>query len=292
MKSHKALGKGLRALISDEDVTSSTTTPVPEIVHLDIELIDPNPFQPRQIFNDEAIEDLKNSILKQGLLQPVVVRPAGTRFQLILGERRLRATRAAGMTTIAAQVRVVESSEEMLELAILENVHREDLTPIELAQAIVRLQQQYGLTQEAVAEKMGMSRAHIANLVRLLKLPERIQTALTEGKLTMGHARALLSVVDEGQQLDLFERFLVDGKVTVRTAEALTRKKKVPTKAEAATMKAADSREARAIAQVENSLSRQLATRVRIKPKGRGGTIEITYYTLDDLNRLLELVDR
>ncbi len=292
MKSHKALGKGLRALISDEDVTSSTTTPVPEIVHLDIELIDPNPFQPRQIFNDEAIEDLKNSILKQGLLQPVVVRPAGTRFQLILGERRLRATRAAGMTTIAAQVRVVESSEEMLELAILENVHREDLTPIELAQAIVRLQQQYSLTQEAVAEKMGMSRAHIANLVRLLKLPERIQTALTEGKLTMGHARALLSVVDEGQQLDLFERFLVDGKVTVRTAEALTRKKKVPTKAEAATMKAADSREARAIAQVENSLSRQLATRVRIKPKGRGGTIEITYYTLDDLNRLLELVDR
>ncbi len=291
MKSHKALGKGLRALISDDEVTSSTA-PAPEVSHIAVELIDPNPFQPRKTFRDEGIEELKNSILKQGLLQPVVVRPAGERFELILGERRLRATKAAGLATIAAQIRVVESSEEMLELAILENVHREDLTPIELAQAIVRLQQQYTLTQEVVAEKMGMSRAHIANLVRLLKLPSRIQQALTEGKLTMGHARALLSVVDEGEQLDLFERFLVDGTLTVRNAEAMTRKKK-PTKGKAEpAMSAADAREAKALAQVENNLSRQLSTRVKIKPKGRGGVIEITYYTIDDLNRLLEIVDK
>jgi len=292
MKSHKALGKGLRALINDEDVTSSTSSVTPEIVHLAVELIDPNPFQPRRIFDDEAIEELKSSILRQGILQPVVVRPAGSRYQLILGERRLRATRAAGLASIPAQVRMVESNEEMLELAILENVHREDLTPIELAQAILRLQQQYNLTQESVAEKMGMSRAHIANLVRLLKLPERIQSALSEGKLTMGHARALLSVVDEGEQLDLFERFMVDGKVTVRTAEALTRQKKAKAKAELAPPKTADTREAKAIAHLENTLSRSLATRVKIKPKGRGGTIEITYYSVDDLNRLLELVDR
>lgn len=290
MKSHKALGKGLRALITEDEVSSSAST-AQEINQLSVDLIDPNPFQPRQVFRDEAIDELKNSILKQGLLQPVVVRPAGNRYQLILGERRLRATRAAGLKTIPAQIRVVESSEEMLELAILENVHREDLTPIEIAQAIVRLQQQYTLTQEVIAEKMGMSRAHIANLVRLLKLPPRIQTALIEGKLTMGHARALLSVVDEGEQLDLFERFLVDGKLTVRNAEAMTRKPK-PARSKSANTVATESREAKALAQVENSLSRQLSTRVKIKPKGRGGTIEITYYSIDDLNRLLEIVDK
>ncbi|MCB9366112.1 MAG: ParB/RepB/Spo0J family partition protein [Calditrichaeota bacterium] len=291
MKSHKALGKGLRALITEEEVVASTSS-ASDVSHISVELIDPNPFQPRRIFNDEAIAELRDSILKQGLLQPVVVRPAGSRYELILGERRLRATKAAGLPSIPAQIRLVQSSEEMLELAILENVHREDLTPIELAQAIVSLQQQYSLTQELIAEKMGMSRAHIANLVRLLKLPSKIQQALNEGKLTMGHARALLSVVDEGEQLDLFERFLVDGKVTVRTAEALTRRKKAAKSKPQSPQAIADSREAKAIAHVENVLSRQLATRVKIKPKGRGGTIEITYYTVDDLNRLLEIVDR
>ncbi len=290
MKSHKALGKGLRALITDEEVSTSTS-PAPEVTHLAIDMIDPNPFQPRRIFRDEAIEELKNSILKQGILQPVVVRPAGARYQLILGERRLRASKAAGLTSIPAQIRMVESAEEMLELAILENVHREDLTPIELANAIVNLQQQYSLTQEIIAEKMGMSRAHVANLTRLLKLPARIQQALNEGKLTMGHARALLSVVDEGEQLDLFERFLVDGKVTVRAAEAMTRKKPVKHKPQSA-QAVIEARDAKAIAHVESVLSRQLSTRVKIKPKGRGGTIEITYYTVDDLNRLLEIVDR
>jgi ParB family chromosome partitioning protein len=288
MKSHKALGKGLRALISDDEVTASTSAQ--EVTQLAVDLIDPNPFQPRQIFNNDAIDELKNSILKQGLLQPVVVRPSGTRYQLILGERRLRATRAAGLKTIPAQIRIVESSEEMLELAILENVHREDLTPIELATAITRLQQQYALTQEVVAEKMGMSRAHVANLVRLLKLPTKIQHALAEGKLTMGHARALLSVVDEGEQLELFERFMVDGNLTVRRAEAMTRKPKTAKAKAVAAVN--ESREAKALQQVENNLSRQLSTRVKIKPKGRGGVIEITYYSVDDLNRLLEIVDR
>lgn len=290
MKSHKALGKGLRALITEDDV-NPTSAVTQEVMQIAVDMIDPNPFQPRQVFRDEGIDELKNSILKQGLLQPVVVRPAGARYQLILGERRLRATRAAGLKTIPAQIRSVESSEEMLELAILENVHREDLTPIELAQAIVRLQQQYMLTQEVIAEKMGMSRAHVANLVRLLKLPQRIQGALTEGKLTMGHARALLSVVDEGEQLELFERFLVDGKLTVRTAEALTRKPK-SSKPSPGKSTVAESRETKALQQVEHTLSRQLSTRVKIKPKGRGGTIEITYYSIDDLNRLLEIVDR
>ncbi|MCC6477418.1 ParB/RepB/Spo0J family partition protein, partial [bacterium] len=224
MKGHKALGKGLRALITEEEVQTSTSA-APDIAHLSVDMIDPNPFQPRRIFRDEGIEELKQSILKQGLLQPVVVRQAGARYQLILGERRLRASKAAGLHTSPAQIRQVETSEEMLELAILENVHREDLTPIELAHAIARLMQQYSLTQEVVAEKMGMSRTNVANTLRLLKLPSKIQDALNDGKLTMGHARALLSVVDEGEQLDLFERFIVDGKITVRRAEVMTRKK-------------------------------------------------------------------
>jgi ParB family chromosome partitioning protein len=291
MKGHKALGKGLRALITEEEVQTSTSA-APDIAHLSVDMIDPNPFQPRRIFRDEGIEELKQSILKQGLLQPVVVRQAGARYQLILGERRLRASKAAGLHTIPAQIRQVETSEEMLELAILENVHREDLTPIELAHAIARLMQQYSLTQEVVAEKMGMSRTNVANTLRLLKLPSKIQDALNDGKLTMGHARALLSVVDEGEQLDLFERFIVDGKITVRRAEVMTRKKPEAGKDKKGGVATVEGKEARALVQLEQTLSRQLATRVKIKPKGRGGVVEITYYSVEDLNRLLELVER
>jgi ParB family chromosome partitioning protein len=272
MKPHKALGKGLRALITESNLPADGAAPVNGIA---IHLIDPNPFQPRKEFDETTIQELKQSIQNRGLLQPVMVRPHGDRYQLILGERRLRACRLAGMEVIPAQVRQVESSEEMLELAILENVQRQDLNPIELAMALRSLQQQYDLTQEAIAEKMGVSRAHVANTLRLLKLPEQIQQALIEKKLTMGHARALLSLETERDQLKLYERFMVNGNVSVRGAEELTRSKG----------------EAQAIARVEDLLRRRLATKVKIKPKGRGGTVEIVYYGPDDLNRLLDLLD-
>ena len=288
MKSHKALGKGLRALISETDLATEDNAPVNQIA---IQLIDPNPFQPRQEFDEASIDELKRSIQTHGLLQPVVVRPNGERYELILGERRVRACRAAGLEFIPAQVRIVESSEEMLELAILENVQREDLNPIELASALRNLQQRYNLTQESIAEKMGVSRAHVANTLRLLKLPDRIQEALIAKKLTMGHARALLSLDTEREQLKLYERFMVNGNVSVRGAEELTRQHKSRKSSASKKEEPVSSSEAKAIARVEDLLQRRLSTKVKIKPKGRGGTVEIIYYGPDDLNRLLDLLD-
>jgi ParB family chromosome partitioning protein len=286
MKTRKGLGKGLAALISEAD-TPAPSGAAPGDVALD--LIDPNPFQPRQVFDDESLEDLTRSIQVQGLLQPVLLRRNGERFQLIVGERRWRAARAAGLSAIPAQVRDSATDEEMLELALLENVQRKDLNPIETAQAILRLQESCHLTQEIVAEKLGVSRAHVANLIRLLRLPERIKTALADGRITMGHARALLSVSDEKQQSELFERFLADGRPTVREAEDLARRAAGKTRKKPAP---ADHRQELELRKLEERLRRVLSTRVRIKARGRGGVLEIQFFSAEDLQRILDLLEK
>jgi ParB family chromosome partitioning protein len=290
VKPPKGLGKGLRALISETEMLADSAATLAE---LPVSAIDPNPFQPRIQFDDAEIEELKQSILLQGVLQPVIVRPVGARYQLVVGERRLRASKAAGRETIPAVIREVATDEEMLELALLENVQRSDLNPIEVAKAIVQLQARCKLTQEAVADKLGMSRAHVANTVRLLKLPGHIQEALNGRKLTMGHARALLSVADDRERELIFNRFVSDGKLTVRAAEALTRG------SSAKAIKAKQNGEldlgpriSPALQRVEQQLQSALATRVKIKPGVRGGVIEIQYYSNDDLDRFLELIDK
>ena len=283
---HKGLGKGLAALISEAD-TPAPAGAAPGDIALD--LIDPNPFQPRQVFDDESIEELKRSIQVQGLLQPVLLRRNGERFQLLVGERRWRAARAAGWKAIPAQVRDSATDEEMLELALLENVQRKDLNPIEIAQAILRLQESCHLTQETVAEKLGVSRAHVANLVRLLRLPDRVKAALADGRITMGHARALLSVSDEKQQAELLERFLADGRPTVREAEDLTRRAAGKAKRKAAP---ADHRQELELRKMEERLRRVLSTRVRIKARGRGGVLEIQFFSAEDLQRILDLLEK
>jgi ParB family transcriptional regulator, chromosome partitioning protein len=290
VKPPKGLGKGLRALITETELAAETGATISDIP---VGLIDPNPFQPRAVFDDAEIEELKQSILKQGVLQPVIVRAMGARYQLVVGERRLRASRAAGRETIPAIIREVASDDEMLELALLENVVRSDLNPIEIAKAIVQLQTRCKLTQEAVADKLGMSRAHVANTVRLLKLPGHIQDALRDRKLTMGHARALLSVADDRERELIFNRFVSDGKLTVRAAEALTRNASV--KAIKARMNGElelGTKPSVELQRVEQRLQRALATRVKIKPGVRGGMIEIQYYSNDDLERLLELFEQ
>ncbi|MCX6600309.1 MAG: ParB/RepB/Spo0J family partition protein [bacterium] len=286
MKTRKGLGKGLAALISEAD-TPAPAGAAPGDIALD--LIDPNPFQPRQVFDDESLDDLTRSIQVQGILQPVLLRRNGERFQLIVGERRWRAARAAGLSAIPAQVRDSATDEEMLELALLENVQRKDLNPIEIAQAILRLQESCHLTQEMVAEKLGVSRAHVANLVRLLRLPERIKTALADGRVTMGHARALLSVSDEKQQSELFERFLADGRPTVREAEDLTRRAAAKPRKKPAP---ADHRQELELRKLEERLRRVLSTRVRIKARGRGGVLEIQFFSAADLQRILDLLEK
>jgi ParB family transcriptional regulator, chromosome partitioning protein len=287
----KGLGKGLAALISEAEETAPAAAGA-VVSEIAVDRLDPNPFQPRQVFDEAAIEELKQSILAHGVLQPVLVRPVGNRFQIIVGERRWRASRAAGRETVPAQIREQATDEEMLELAILENVQREDLNPIEVAEAIVRLQNSCHLTQDAVAQKLGVSRAHVANTIRLLKLPTRIQSALSAGQITVGHARTLLAVTDAKRQMALFERFLADGRPTVREAEELTREASGKTKKPHGTaMSAADHRQQLELAKIEERLRRALSTRVRIKPKGRGGILEIQFYTADDLERLLELLE-
>lgn len=283
---HKGLGKGLAALISEADAPAPAGTAPGDIA---LDLIDPNPFQPRQVFDDESIEELKRSIQVQGLLQPVLLRRSGERFQLIVGERRWRAARAAGLKAIPAQVRESATDEEMVELALLENVQRKDLNPIETAQAILRLQETCRLTQETVAEKLGVSRAQVANLVRLLRLPERIKTALADGRITMGHARALLSVSDEKQQAELFERFLADGRPTVREAEDLTRRAAGKAKRKPVP---ADHRQELELRKMEERLRRVLSTRVRIRARGRGGVLEIQFFSAEDLQRILDLLEK
>jgi ParB family chromosome partitioning protein len=286
----KGLGKGLAALIGEVDSSPERGVSVSEI---SVDLIDPNPFQPRQVFDDESIEELKQSIQAQGVLQPVLLRRNGDRFQLIVGERRWRATRAAGLEAIPALVRERATDEEMLELALLENVQRQDLNPIELAEAIQRLQATCTLTQDAVAEKLGVSRTHVTNTLRLLKLPPTIQGALAVGKITMGHARALLTITDEAQQNELFERFLVDGRPNVREAEDITRRvagkgKKKNT----AGPLSLDRRQQLELIKIEERLRRLLSTRVKIKPRGRGGILEIQFFSAEDLERLLEFLEK
>ena len=288
MKTRKGLGKGLAALISEADVSEDVGV---SVVDVGVDLVDPNPFQPRQVFDDDAIEELKQSILAKGILQPVLVRRNGERFQLIVGERRWRASRAAGLEHIPALVRDSASDEDMLELAVLENLQREDLNPIEVAHAILKLQQTCELTQEAVADKLGVSRAHVANTVRLLKLPERVQAAICEGKITPGHARALLGILDPKEQTELFEFFMSDSRPTVRQAEDLKRISAGRSKRMNGELSAQDRRQELEIKKLEERLRRALSTRVKIKPRGRGGSIEIQFYTSDDLNRLLEFFE-
>jgi len=283
MTTRKGLGKGLAALISEADVPRETGASVNQIA---LDKIDPNPFQPRQVFDEESIEELKQSIQAQGLLQPVLLRQAGERYQLIVGERRWRAARAAGLQQIPALVRESATDEEMLELALLENVQRKDLNLIELAQAIQALQTTCSLTQDQVAQKLGVSRTQVTNILRLLKLPTEIQSALSEGMLTMGHARALLSVSDPRRRSKLFQSFLAEARPTVREAEALTRQKVVAQ----TTPSAREKQQLAEIKRIEERLRRALATRIRIKPRGHGGVLEIQFFTPEDLERILEIL--
>lgn len=283
MTTRKGLGKGLAALISEADVPQETGASVSQI---SLDQIDPNPFQPRRVFDEESIEELKQSIQAQGLLQPVLLRRSGERYQLIVGERRWRAARAAGLQQIPALVRESATDEEMLELALLENVQRKDLNLIELAQAIQALQTKCSLTQDQVAHKLGVSRAQVTNVLRLLKLPTEIQSALSEGKLTMGHARALLSVNDPRRRDKLFHSFLAETRPTVREAEALTRQKG----GEKTAPSPREKQQLAEIKRIEERLRRALATRVRIKPKGHGGVLEIQFFTPEDLERILEIL--
>ncbi|MCX8071769.1 MAG: ParB/RepB/Spo0J family partition protein [Candidatus Binatia bacterium] len=271
----RALGRGLDALIPAAAGSARGTElgAAGSLLRIPIDQIRPNPFQPRQNFSAEELEALAESIREQGLLQPVVVRPAGSGYELVAGERRLRAAQRAGLTEIPATVREVDDR-TALELALIENLQRADLDPIEEAQAYERLRTQFGLTQDEIASRVGKHRSTVANALRLLRLPEDIQREISAGRLTAGHARALLAVRSPEEQRRLAREFLQQG-VSVRDAE----RRSQPT---ARTGLDADWQA------VEDQLRRLLGTKVRLLPRRTGGgKLEIEYYSLEQLHALL-----
>jgi ParB family chromosome partitioning protein len=284
-KHRTALGKGLAALLPD--IGPEDSDRLDKLTEIEIDLIEPNPFQPRTHFDPEGLEELKRSIAEKGVIQPITVRRRDGGYQLIAGERRLRAAKGLGLQRIPAYVLDVESDEEMLELSIVENIHREDLNPMELARGYQRLIEQCGLTQEEVAQKVGKDRATIANFLRLLKLPRAIQESLEKGEVSMGHARALISLEDERLQLAIWRRAVREA-LSVRRVEELVRQatRRAPDKTTQTPKPLSPE-----LAEAENRLRRLLATQVRIHPGKRGGKIEIEYYSDADLDRILELIE-
>jgi ParB family chromosome partitioning protein len=273
----EALGRGLRALLEGTEAVGEA-----ELMQLPVSQVRPNPYQPRQHFDTERLQELASSLQTQGLLQPIVVRRQLDGFELIAGERRWRAAHLAGLETIPALVRRA-SDEEVLALALLENLQREDLNPLEEARAYQRLQTEFHLRQEDVAQHVGKDRSSIANALRLLKLPPVLQEDLEAGRLTMGHARALLALESEEEQLRLRDQILASG-LSVRETEGHVRAQK-------RTPPDGRSKPAHFVV-IEETLQRHLGTRVAIRPGRKHGKIEIIYTGEDDLHRLLALLQR
>ncbi|MCK5125289.1 MAG: ParB/RepB/Spo0J family partition protein [candidate division Zixibacteria bacterium] len=275
-----ALGRGLDALIptsqKNDKINGSLKT-------LPLSKIAPNPFQPRRVFDTEKLKELADSLKKQGVLQPILVKRDGDGYILIAGERRFRAAKLVNMESVPALVMNDMDETRMLELALIENIQREDLNPIETARAYKSLLEQCSLTQVQLAERVGKNRASVANTLRLLSLPDNIRQLITEGKLSEGHARALLSVADDGMRDRMAQRILSET-MSVRQAEGLARKSK--------RRKLVVKRKPPGIEEAETFLKHLLGTSVKIIPGLKKGKIEVEYYGDEDLNRLLDLMRR
>jgi ParB family chromosome partitioning protein len=274
-----ALGRGLGALIPEADAGTETRE---NFFSCDIGLIRPNRFQPRRQFTETELEELTASIREQGILQPLVVRKDGPGFELIAGERRLRAARRAGLTQVPVLVKET-SDDQMIELSLVENIQRADLNPIEEADAYHSLINQLHLTQDQAATRVGKSRSAVANFLRLRQLPEPIKASIVEGAVSMGHARALLGADTAAQQLAAW-RTVVAKSLSVRDTEELVRRLKAEPKKPRASRKAA---QAPYLTSLSEDLSRHLGTKVLIRKTGRHGRVEIEFYSNDDLERLL-----
>lgn len=273
----QALGRGLEALIPPEKAE-------PRVVEIPLTEIRPSPFQPRRRFDDNKLKDLAASIRGHGILSPVIVRQSAEGYELIAGERRVRAAELAGLERIPAVVREASNS-EMLEVALIENLQREDLNPVEEADVYRRLVEEFGLTQEEVATRVGRDRASVANTLRLLKLPTRIQEDLIEGTLSAGHGRALLGLEGRVHQLKARES-IIRRSLSVRATELLVKR----LKASPAERHQKLTRHGPELASVEEQLRRALATKVRIVRSGRRGRIEVEFYSDEDLDRLIQKI--
>lgn len=282
----KPLGRGLSALLGDERPASE----IDNINEIDIGLIEPNPEQPRTRFSEQALDELAASITSNGIVQPIVVRKRGERYQIVAGERRWRASQRAGLRKVPVVVRNL-SDEKLLEVALIENIQRQELNPIEEAKAYKKLIENIGLTQEQVAKQVGKERSLISTSIRLLKLPNEVLEHIEEGRLSAGHGRALLMIESPAEQ-KIMAKSIISGKWSVRETERTI--KKISSKSPQLT----DNKEVTSfkdpnIAAAETKLKRKLGTNVIISVKqGGGGKIEIEYYGISDLDRLYQLIMR
>ncbi len=286
----KRLGRGISALIPEEQDPEPGT-----IALIDVDKIRPNPTQPRKEFDPERMRELEQSIAQKGVVQPVTVRKLENEFELIVGERRWRASESIGLTRIPAYVLEVQSDAEMMEFALIENVQRQDLNPIELAHAYNALVEQHGLAQEEVARQVGKNRSTITNFIRLLDLPSYIQQSVKEARISAGHARALLAVNNEEVQRTIWERILENG-LSVREVEEVVREfnlgeAEAAPHSEEAPSPGRSSTKSPYIRDIEDRLQHQLGTKVNIKTKKDGGVIQVQYYSDTELDRLLDLFD-
>lgn len=273
----KALGKGLKALIGEpQDLVRYEPS---SRNHIDVDLIEPNPLQPRKDFDEEKLVALGASIKADGVLQPILVRRAGEKYQIIAGERRWRAALKAGLLSIPATIRDADD-EDMLKIALIENLQREDLNPIEEANAYKTLIDSHDLTQETLARYVRKNRTTITNTLRLLGLPDEVQAHVSRGTISMGHARALLGLEDSSAQVDLCERIADEG-LSVRQVEALVKKGVRPRRKRPVPVVDPDVR------RVEDELQRALGTKVRIRSAGKRGTIEISFSSPDQLEGII-----
>jgi len=287
MTRHRALGRGLAALIP----AARPAEPGEAIVELPVGEIDPNPHQPRRTFDQAEMAELAASIAAQGLIQPITVRPArGGRFQVVTGERRLRATRDLGWTAIRAIVREVDDR-QLLELSLVENLLRADLNEIEVAEALLSLQNQYGYTTTQLAEVLGRSRPAVSNTLRLLELPARAQDMIRQGVLTAGHGRAVLSFPQERREAVAAQCAKEGWSVRELEGLALRESKREPVRRPRAKATAIPSAPA-ALKRAENQLMEYLGTKVRVAEQAGMGSITITYHGADDLRRILDLMLR
>ena len=277
----QALGKGLGALIPDLSTLGDKERKALGIMELELDKIVPNEYQPRKVFDDEKLRELASSIQEQGVIQPVIVHRAGSGYELIAGERRWRASRLAGLKTIPALVKEA-TKRELLEMALIENIQRENLNPLESAEAYKRLQDEFKLTQEDLAKRVGKERSTVTNFLRLLGLPKEVKQELAAGALSMGHAKALLSLERVRDQLQAAAAIVRKG-LSVREAEALAARIKNPPKEKKA-------RAGGELKTVEERLKKSLGTKVSIAAKAKGGKIVIEYYSNEELDRILEKI--
>jgi ParB family chromosome partitioning protein len=278
MAKRAALGKGLGALLPEMGKGEQG-----DLLLCNIHEIYPSPWQPRRLLPDEGIEELAQSIREKGILQPLVVRKKEEGYELIVGERRWRAAQRAGLTKVPILLKEA-TNQEVIELALIENLQREDLNPLEEAEAYQRLIAEFSYTQEVLAQRIGKDRSSVANILRLLKLPDEVKDALERNAISMGHARALLALRNEGEQVSFCRKIIKKGLSVRETEDGIRRL--LETKASAPPTE-------RVIPEIDalrEELRHILKTQVRIKMRGEKGAIEIEFYSLDDLERLLELI--